>query len=262
MKPDQCPLDTTFIEQLKAGARLRGIFNPIPSPAIVEMCAYAGFDFVIIDNEHGCSDFATTENMLRAARACHVPAIVRCLEQDIARTLDLGPSGIMIPTIRNARHAADVARRVRYPDPVTAGNVERGARGCAFSTRAAGYGAFGGPGHIQRSNEGLALILQIETSEAVADAAAIMTTPGVSAVFVGTNDLSFEIATGNPEDSERLQTIVKDILRQAAEAHVPAGLPAFSQTEEDRYAQWGARLFATSATGLITKALQDAAKKN
>ena len=62
----QRPLDTRLPEMLRSGQRLRGIFNGIPSPAIVEMCAYAGFDFLVIDNEHGSASIETTENMLRA----------------------------------------------------------------------------------------------------------------------------------------------------------------------------------------------------
>lgn len=62
------PLDDRMPALLKSGQRLRGIFNGLPSPAIVEMCAYAGFDFVILYNEHGSADLETTENMLRAAR--------------------------------------------------------------------------------------------------------------------------------------------------------------------------------------------------
>ena len=67
------PLDDRMPALLKSGQRLRGIFNGLPSPAIVEMCAYAGFDFVVIDNEHGSADLETTENMLRAARASGIP---------------------------------------------------------------------------------------------------------------------------------------------------------------------------------------------
>ena len=69
MSAAHMPLDTRLHELLRSGRRLRGIFNGIPSPALVEMCAFAGFDFLIIDNEHGSAGIETTEHMLRAARA-------------------------------------------------------------------------------------------------------------------------------------------------------------------------------------------------
>ena len=84
---------------------------------------------------------------LRAARASGIPALVRCLAQDIARTLDLGAGGVQIPMVNNAQEAADLVQRVRYPGPGGGGQ-----RGSAFSSRAAGYGAFGGPPHTRRSS--------------------------------------------------------------------------------------------------------------
>ncbi|MBU3739159.1 MAG: 4-hydroxy-2-oxovalerate aldolase, partial [Rhodoferax sp.] len=104
MNDAHAPLDTRLHAMMRGGALFRCIFNGIPSPALVEMCAFAGFDAVLIDNEHGSSSFESTENMLRAARASGVPALVRCLEQDIARTLDLGPSGVQIPMVSTAEH--------------------------------------------------------------------------------------------------------------------------------------------------------------
>ena len=80
MNEAMSPLDTRLPAMLRSGKRLRGIFNGIPSPAIVEMCAFAGFDFLVIDNEHGSANHETTENMLRAARASNLPTLVRCLE--------------------------------------------------------------------------------------------------------------------------------------------------------------------------------------
>ena len=88
------PLDTRLPDMLRRGQRLRGIFNALPSPAIIEMCAYAGFDFVINDNEHGCADYETTENMLRAARASGIVPVVRCFARDISRLLDMGANAV------------------------------------------------------------------------------------------------------------------------------------------------------------------------
>ena len=87
MSQNNHPLDNRLPDLLRSGKRLRGIFNGLPSPAIVEMCAYAGFTFVIIDNEHGAADFETTEHMLRAARGSGI-----ILFHDIhQRTVDMLP---------------------------------------------------------------------------------------------------------------------------------------------------------------------------
>ncbi|MFM8547021.1 MAG: 4-hydroxy-2-oxovalerate aldolase, partial [Betaproteobacteria bacterium] len=63
MSTVRMPFDDRLRARLASGDRLRGIFVGLPSPALVEMCAFAGFDFVVIDNEHGSSDFETTEHM-------------------------------------------------------------------------------------------------------------------------------------------------------------------------------------------------------
>ena len=111
------PLDLRLAQRMRGQQRLRGIFNGLPSPAIVEMCAYAGFDLLIIDNEHGSADLQMTEHLLRAARASGIPALVRCLEHDIPRVLDMGASGLQIPMVESADHARDLVQRVRYPLP-------------------------------------------------------------------------------------------------------------------------------------------------
>ena len=199
------PLDTRLPDMLRSGQRLRGIFNALPSPAIIEMCAYAGFDFVIIDNEHGCADYETTENMLRAARASGIVPVVRCFARDISRLLDMGANAVQIPMVSSAEQARELVRQVRYPGA--------GMRGSAFSSRAAGYGAFGGPAHTRRSNEGIALIAMIETPEGVTNASAIASVEGIDAVFVGPNDLSHAMGFANVTTS-----LISQAFRQAAQA--------------------------------------------
>ena len=256
------PLDTRLPDMLRSNKRLRGIFSGLPSPAIVEMCAYAGFDFIIIDNEHGSAGLETTENMLRAARASGVPCVVRCLPHDIARTLDIGASGVKIPMVNTAAQAADLVRQVKYPNPLgaTSGGSVGGGRGSAFSSRAAGYGAFGGPAHTQRSNEGVALIVMLETLEAVSNAAAIAAVPGVDAVFVGPNDLAHSMGFENRWNDPAVQSAIEQALKAISGAGKCAGMLALAPEDEEVYAQWGARYFARVATGIFTKALKDSAQ--
>ena len=246
------PIDTRMPAMLRSGQPLRGIFNGLPSAAIVEMCAYAGFDFIVIDNEHGSADFETTENMLRAARASGIVPVVRCLEADISRVLDMGASAVQIPMVNTARHAAELARQVRYP--------AQGRRGSAFSSRAAGYGAFGGDAHTERSNAGIALIVMVETPEGVENAAAIAAVEGVDAVFVGPNDLSHTMGFGSNSAAPEVQAAIERALRAVAAAGKCAGVLALTPEDEQRYAGWGARYFASVTTGIFTRALKQAAQ--
>ena len=251
------PFDDRLRGMFRSGERLRGIFNSLSSPALVEMCAFAGFDFVVIDNEHGSADLQTTENMLRAARASGIVPVVRCLPHDIPRLLDMGASGIQVPMVSTPEQARDLVDRVRYPLPGGAG----GHRGSAFSTRAAGYGAYGGPSHTQRSNDGVGLVVMIETPEGVANAHAIASVPGVDAVFIGPNDLAHAMGHENRWTDPPVQAAIDSALRDVARAGICPGILAFSQAEEDRYADVGARFFCTVASAVITQALAQAARR-
>lgn len=244
------PLDNRLPGMLRSGQPLRGLFNSLPSPAIVEMCGYAGFDFVIIDNEHGSAGFETTENMLRAARASGIVPVVRCLRHDISRVLDMGASAVQIPMVASAAEARELVQQVRYP--------RAGRRGSAFSPRAAGYGAFPGVAHTERSNAGIALIVMIETPEAVAQAAEIAAVEGVDAVFVGPNDLSHAMGFDNQWQSPPVEAEIERALRAISGAGNCAGVIALTPEDEAKYGQWGARYFAGVTTGLITRAFQQA----
>ena len=240
---------------LRGDKRLSGIFNALPCPGMIEMCAYAGFDFVIIDNEHGSADFETTENMLRAARGSGIVPVVRCLEQDISRILDMGASAVQIPMVNTAAHARALVQQVRYPGLGQSG----GKRGCAFSSRAAGYGAFGGSAHTQRSNEGIALIVMIETPEAVANASEIASVEGVDAVFVGPNDLAYTMGFESNWAEPKVAAAIEQALRAIAKAGKCSGTIALTAEDQSKYAAMGARYFATVTTSLITRAFKQAA---
>lgn len=249
------PLDDRLPGMLAEGRALRGIFNGLPSPAVVEMCAFAGFDFVIIDNEHGSADLQTTEHMLRAARASGIVPIVRCFEADIARVLDMGASGVQVPMVETPEQAERLARRVRYP--VEGG---MGVRGSAFSTRAAGYGAFGGASHTELSNRAIALIVMIESPLGVRNAAQIAAVPGVDVVFVGPNDLSHAMGYGPQWKEPPVQEAIRHVIQTTATAKKCPGTLALTPDDEQRYSDWGARYFANVTTSVITQALQAAAR--
>ncbi len=251
MTDPRFPLDGRLPDMLRSGKSLRGLFNGLPSPAIVEMCAYAGFDFIILDNEHGSADFGMTEHMLRAARATGIVPIVRCFEQDLPRILDMGASAVQVPMVETAEQARRLAGMIHYP-PV-------GRRGSAFSTRAAGYGAFGGAGHTQRSNDGIGFIAMIETPEAIAAAGEIAAVDGVDAVFIGPNDLAHAMGHGSDWNAEPVQRAIEAGLRAIAGAGKCSGIIALTPQDEEKYGAMGARYFANVSTSIITRALAQAA---
>ena len=255
MSNDLHPLDARFTALLRSGKRMHGIFNGLSCPAIVEMCAYAGFDFIVIDNEHGSSSLETTEHMLRAARASGLPCAIRCLPQDISRTLDIGAGALQIPMVDSAEQARELVAQIKYPMPGGLG----GKRGSAFSTRAAGYGVFGDPGHTLRSNETIGLVAMVETPEGVKNAADIAAVDGVDAVFIGPNDLAHNMGYENRWDEAPVQAAIEQTIKAVAAAGKCPGIMALTPADEEKYAVWGARYFGTVTTAVITKALMEAA---
>jgi 4-hydroxy-2-oxoheptanedioate aldolase len=162
-----------------------GAWCTLREPAIVEIIGHAGFDFCIIDMEHGPVDGEMVEHMCRAADAVGITSIIRMSDSNPKRillALEAGAQGILVPHVKSGTEARAIARCMRYPP---AGN-----RGMTRASRAAHYSMMDFDTHMQDSNAELLLIALIEDREAVDDIEAIVTTPGLDVVFIGPADLS------------------------------------------------------------------------
>lgn len=250
MKDPMNVIDTRLPELLRGSRPLLGMFVGIPAPALVEMCGHAGVDFVIIDNEHGPAGIESTEHMLRAARGAGIIPVVRTLEPDILRMLDIGASAIQVPQVNTAEQARRIVAAAKYP-PV-------GSRGAAFSTRAAGYGFFGGDPHVKASNEGTSVIVMAETRMAIENIDEIVAVPGVDAVFFGPNDLSFSLGhPGQMQHPEVVAAIEHGVARALA-AGIAPGVLAPSVADFHRLRKLGVRYIPMVISGLIGNALRAA----
>jgi len=176
---------------------------------------------------------------------------VRCLEHDIPRVLDIGACGVQIPMVQSPEHAAALVRRVRYPLPGGRG----GQRGSAFSTRAAGFGAFGGPAHTKLSNEGLALVAMIETPEAARQARAIAAVDGVDGIFIGPADLHASFGFVGEKHHPDVWPRIEDAVRRIRAAGKAPGFLTPSEEDSRRILELGGQFVAVgSDAGLLAKA--------
>ena len=241
-------LDTRLPGLLKGSKPLFGMFVGLASPAIVEMCGHAGFDFVILDNEHGPASIETTEHLIRAARCVNMIPIVRTVESDILRVLDIGASGIQVPQVNTAEQARRIVAAAKYP-PV-------GNRGAAFSPRAAGYGFFGGPAHAKASNEGIGVILMIETPEALGNLDEILAVPGIDVLFIGPNDLSFAMGHEGNQKHPEVIAAIDGAIKKIARSKVAAGLMTIPLEDQRKYAALGARYLTSQIAAVIGGALK------
>lgn len=160
-----------------------GTWLSIHSPVIAELAAQCGFDWLLLDLEHGCGTEESILPQLQAIHGTETKAIVRVGAPHpdlIARLLDWGAHGIMVPHVNSAAEAESVVQATRYPP--------RGTRGFSRTIRANGYGLR----PIEDVRPPL-VMAQIETVEAVSRASEIAKVDGVDVLFVGPSDLRHDI---------------------------------------------------------------------
>ncbi|MCC6363331.1 MAG: 2-dehydro-3-deoxyglucarate aldolase [Bryobacterales bacterium] len=170
--------------RLADGDTVLGCFLSLGSPLASELMGNAGYDWALIDLEHGAGGEIEALHQLQALSGTPAAAIVRVesnVRQRAHRVLDMGAHGIMFPRIDTAEEARDAAAAMRYP-PL-------GVRGVAFSNRACEYGSNFRP-YLEESATALLTIVQIETRLAVENVDAIAGEPGVDVLFIGPSDLS------------------------------------------------------------------------
>ena len=205
---------TDFKQRLERGERFIGTFISLPSPESAEIFAEVGYDWLIIDTEHGPYGELTAQRMLQAVgKRC--PCVVRVPSNEevwIKKALDIGSAGVLVPLVNTAATAARVARACRY--------APAGVRGMG-GARAQRYGV-GFQDYVERADRDILAIVQAEHIEAVENIEAIVRVPGIDAVFVGPYDLSASMGKpGQIRDPE-----VTSAIRRVRDAVLGAGLKA------------------------------------
>ena len=195
-----------------------GVSIMIPSVQLVEMVGKLGFDWVLIDCEHGSISLETVELMAIAAEATHITAIVRPPKNDpeiILQYMDRGVMGVQVPHVNNAKEARAVVDAVKY-HPL-------GARSLAVGTRSANYGFnINLADYTREANRESLICVQIEDKEALAHIDAIAGVEGIDVVFIGPSDLSQSLGhpgeAGHPVVSEAMQAAFASILKSGKAA--------------------------------------------
>lgn len=185
---------TSLRDQVRSGKTVVGVSVMIPSPQIVEMLGLLGFDWVLIDCEHGAISLDQVETLAMAAAAAGIVPVARpptASPAAITQILDRGVAGIQVPHVGSAAEAHRVVEAARY--------APLGSRGLAVGTRAAHYGLRGSLAeHVTEANRDTLVCVQLEDTSALRDVDAIAAVEGVDVVFVGPSDLSQSL--GHPGD--------------------------------------------------------------
>ncbi|MFW6153719.1 MAG: HpcH/HpaI aldolase family protein [Planctomycetota bacterium] len=169
---------------IACGATTRGVFLCTGSAVAAELAGLTGFDWALIDMEHGLGDEAATLTMIRALAPFGTAPLVRIAglrAEYVKRALDFGAAGICCPMIRSAEEATELVACMRYPP--------RGCRGLSGSSRAAGYGC-SAAAYLASADDSLLGVVQIECRDGLEAIDEIAAVDGVDVIFIGHSDLS------------------------------------------------------------------------
>ena len=195
---------------LAAGGSAIGTFAAINSPDVIELIALAGFDFVIVDCEHGPMNAETSTNLIRTAERYDVTPIARVRENGetiILKHLDVGAHGVQIPQINTAEDAARAVRYAKY-HPI-------GSRGVAMP-RASGYGLFPIMDYLQRENEETMIVAHCENTIGLENLDAIAAVPGIDVIFLGPFDMSQSMGIPGQVTHPRIEAAAERVLALCA----------------------------------------------
>lgn len=239
-----------FKEALLKGRVQIGLWQGLASPTSVEICAQAGFDWLVIDGEHGPNHIRSLLGQLMAAKGTGAHPVVRLVEGNVAmakQAMDIGAQTLLIPMIDTPEEAEMMARAMRYPP--------EGIRGAASLVRAAGYGM--DPDYLPTANSEAFLIVQAESRTAIDNLEAICGVQGVDAVFIGPSDLSASMGYLGQPMVDEVQRTIEDSIKRIQDCGKIAGILMANEEKAKRYIELGAKFVAVgSDVVLLGKAAQ------
>lgn len=235
-------LKPTFRDALAASDRsLVGLWAVSGSPLVAEVLAGSGVDWLLIDMEHSANSLDSVLAQLQAVAAYPVHPLVRVPFGDdvmLKQVLDLGAQNIIVPMVSDAAQAEQVVRAVRYPP--------RGVRGVGSAlSRSARWNRV--DGYLQHADEHVSLFVQVESAQAVENAAEIAAVDGVDGVFIGPADLAASMGVIGQQTHPDVLAAVERTFAAVRAAGKPAGVNAFDLNAAQNYMDTGAAFVAVAA---------------
>jgi 4-hydroxy-2-oxoheptanedioate aldolase len=216
----------------RGGAAL-GTFVNWDIPDIVEIMAIAGFDFVVLDNEHGPLTHATSQNLIRAAELRGITPIVRIpntFESTILHVLDVGAHGIQVPQVNDAETAKTIVSRAKYK-PL-------GSRGVAFP-RSSDFGLTDMSKYFDYENAQVMIISHCENTACLENLDAICQVPEIDVIFLGPYDMSQSMGITGQVGHPRVQEAARKVADTTKKYGKVAGIFAGSGEAAREYVKQG-----------------------
>lgn len=239
-----------FKQRLGTGEVQYGMWISLADPVAAEIAAGAGFDWLVIDGEHGPNDLRTILGQLQAMAAYPVESIVRTVRDDAAlvkQVMDLGARSILVPMVNSADQAEALVAAVHYPPA--------GMRGVA-SARATLWGRV--DDYWTQADDQACLIVQIETPAALDALEDIAAVDGVDALFVGPSDLGAALGHLGEPDHPEVRATVAHAIRAIRATGKAAGVLATTPELVAEYVAAGASFVGVAVdTALLARATTD-----
>ncbi len=246
-----------FKAALKSGERPQiGLWLGLTDPICAEICAGAGFDWLLIDGEHAPNDVRSILTQLQAVAPYPVHPIVRPVSGDvqlIKQLLDIGAQTLLVPMVESAEQAKLLVSAMRYPPAGIRGVGAALARASQWN-RVTNY--------LHEANDQMCLLVQVETRAGLENLDAIAAVDGVDGVFIGPSDLSAALGyLGQPGHAE-VQYAIEDAILRIRSAGRAAGILSTDEIRSHHYLSLGCAFVAVGLDGnLLMRATQDLARK-
>ncbi|MBB5215881.1 4-hydroxy-2-oxoheptanedioate aldolase [Parapusillimonas granuli] len=238
-------LTNTFKRALAAKQPQIGLWVGLANGYSAEICAGAGFDWLLIDMEHAPNTLQSALAQLQAVAPYPVSPVVRPAWNDavqIKQILDAGAQNLLVPMVQSAEEAAAAVAAVRYPPAGIRGVGSAIARSSRWNRI---------PDYLIRANQEMCVLVQIETPQGLAALDGILEVEGVDGVFIGPADLSASMGhlgnPGHPEVAQAIESAIARIVRSGK----AAGILQANKDLARQYLQWGATFVAVGVDATL-----------
>ncbi len=247
--------ENSLRSRIRNGERVIGTFFKINSPDLAEIVGKAGFDFIIVDTEHGNFSDGDVANIIRAADGVGLQTVVRVRrpsEEDILHALDSGASGVQIPGVTSIEGATEVAQSARY--------YPLGTRGLSLTVRSAGYGVWKkDQPYTDYANENTLVVTHVENIGMAQRIDELCSIPQIDVIFVGPADLSQSMGIPGKLNDPELKKVIAHVFERALAAGKAVGIFCGNPDAVRTYQEMGATyILYSSDTTLVYKALSQA----
>ncbi|GAA0720294.1 2-keto-3-deoxy-L-rhamnonate aldolase [Clostridium malenominatum] len=226
-------------QKLSNGEVVFGTFFKLNSASLVEMLGYAGFDFVIIDNEHSNYSFSEMENLIRAGDCVNMHTIVRipsATEENIAHALDSGASGVQVPGLTTVEQVKKAMVHTKY--------YPLGRRGLTTVQRACKFSFMNKNDYIKASNEDTLVVVHVENKEMVDQIEELCQISQIDVLFAGPADLSQSIGKPGEVNDPEVMALIEKIFTVAAKYKKAVGIYVGNAASAEKYIKMGAQFIA------------------